>query len=284
MPAPEGSSELLKGALATSLRELGLLEDLGALRATALQIQESTHSLQTLLQVQRGRAQLAEFQLEELLRDILPQGRFHIRTRVTGFGIPDAHIDTPDGLLCIDAKFPLDNYRRMVEVGDEQARRAFVRSFRQDVSRHVDKIASTYVKPESGGLPFALGFIPSEAVYQYLTEVEGDLLREAASKGVNLVSPSTIVPALNLLATSLRAGEIGARAQEIEENLGKLESLFESFDSQWGKLKDHLTFAYSRMQESDRAYDNLWEGFRRIARLEGDPSGLPLEDGVKKRL
>ncbi len=262
------SSDVFRGAFATSVRDLGLDKDLGAIKATAQQILSSSSSLQTLFEVKRGRAQFAEFQLEELLKDIFPPDKVGIRKQIRGFGTPDAHIMTSQGTLCIDAKFPLENYRRMLDAGEEKERKRCAKEFSQDVGRHVAKIADDYVKPEEGGAPFAIAFIPAEAVYQYLTEAEGELLRDAAARGVNLVSPSTLVATLNVLAMAVRAEEIAERAEDIENRLRKLNRRFETFDGHWSTLKGHLSNAYSKMSDADNSYENLWRSYRRISRLE----------------
>lgn len=261
------------------MKELGLVEDVGSIKATAQQILSSSTNLQTLFEVKRGRAQFGEFQLEELLRDIFPPGRVAIRKRLPGFGIPDASLSTADGILCIDAKSPLENYRRVVEAADEEARARHAKAFAADVRAHVDKIATDYVKPEEGGAPFAMGFIPSEAVFQYLAESEGGLLSEAASRGVILASPSTLVTTMNLLGTFLRAREIAEKAEDIERGLRMLERGFEEFEGDYSLLRTHLTNAYGRMADADRSYGSLSRAFRRIARLEDEVA----EDGLKRQ-
>ncbi len=261
------------------MKELGLVEDVGTIKSTAQQILSSSSSLQTLFEVKRGRAQFGEFQLEELLHDVLPPERVAIRKRLPGLGIPDASLSTSDGILCIDAKFPLENYRRMVEATDEEVRARCAKAFASDVRAHVDKIATDYVKPEEGGAPFALGFIPSEAVFQYLAESEGGLIREAASRGVSLTSPSTLLTTMNLLGTFLRAGEIAEKAEEIERGLRMLERGFQEFQGDYSLMKTHLTNAYGRMADADRSYGSLSRAFRRIARLEDE---VP-EDGLKRQ-
>ncbi len=266
------SSDALRGAFATSMRELGLVEDVGSIKTTAQQILNSSTSLQTLFEVKRGRAQFAEFHLEEMLREIFPPGRLHIRKKLPGFGIPDASLRTSDGIVCIDAKFPLDNYREMIETHDESEKLRRAKLFATDVRRHADKIAHDYVRPEEGGTPFALGFIPAESVYQYLAEAEPELMREAASRGVSLVSPSTLVTTMNLLSTSLRAQDIAEKAEDIEERLGRLQRGFEEFESNWKILRTHLDNAQSRMADTDRSYEKLRRSFLKVARLEEEVS------------
>lgn len=267
------SAGVLQGALATSVQQLGIVEDLGSLRAAAQEIQRSSRSLERVLEVKRARADLAEFQLKEILRDLFPAEKVRLQTPLPGLGTPDAHIATPEGLLCIDAKFPLEGYRRMVEAEAQAERRGHARRFARDVGAHVEKIATTYVRPEAGSAPYALGFLPAEAVYQYLTEAEPDLLREAALRGVNLVSPSTLIPTLNVLASTLRAHEIAERAEEIEGGLRSLERQFRRLDDAWRKVKTHFFHAYQRLEDADAAYGALRLRFERVVRLGEAPSG-----------
>jgi len=261
--------EAIKGAFATCWKELGIDQDIGAIKSRADDIQDATESLQTLFKVTRGRGEYGEFQLEQILRDLLPKQYVHIRERISKTGkIPDAHIVTPQGIVCIDSKFPLDNYRRLIETTDETQRASFATSFCNDVNTHTEKIKSDYVKPEEGTTPFAFGFIPSEAVYQYLTECEPSLIAEAAKEGVLLVSPATLAINLNLLSVGLKATEISEKAQQIQNNLGRLSKSLEEVEASWSTLYTHIKNTYSKASEVNEKYGKLRDTFDRIANIE----------------
>ena len=109
--------EAVKGAMATCWKELGVDQDIGAIKERANDILQASQSLENLFRVTRGRGEYGEFQLEQILKDILPSQYVHIRERIDQIGkIPDAHVVTPQGIICIDSKFLLDNYRKMLEV------------------------------------------------------------------------------------------------------------------------------------------------------------------------
>jgi len=207
--------------------------------------------------VTRGRGEYGEYQLEHILKDVLPSQYVHIRERLP-IGIPDAYIPTPQGkILCMDSKFPCENYRKMLEATDEDQRASFSASFKVDVKGHIDTIREKYVKPEEGTTPFALGFIPSEAVYQYLTENEMALVAEAAKEGVLLVSPATIAVNLNLLASGLRALEISERAEQIQRNLGRLSKALNELGDSWSTLLTHISNAYNKSTQVNDLYNRL---------------------------
>ena len=260
--------ETMKGAIMTTWRELGIDEDIGVIKTRADDILRTSQGLESLFKVTRGRAEYGEFQLEQILRDIIPSQYMHIRERLP-IGVPDAYVTTPqEKTLCIDSKFPLDNYRRMLEAKDEEERGRFSASFRSDVKAHIGTIKEKYVKPEEGTTPFAFGFIPSEAVYQYLTECEMSLVAEAAKEGVLLVSPATLAINLNLLSVGLKAMEISERAEQIQKNLGRLSTSLEEVEGAWGTLYVHIKNAYNKAGEVNEKHSRLRDTFKRITELE----------------
>jgi len=261
--------EVVKGALATCWKELGVDQDIGAIKERANDIKNATQNLENLFKVTRGRGEYGEFQLEQILKDLLPTQYLHIRERLPKIGkIPDAHIVTPHGILCMDSKFPLDNYRKMLEATEDKQREDVGSSFRKDVEAHIKKIKTDYVKPEEGTTTFAFGFIPSEAVYQYLTECEASLIAEASRDGVLLVSPATLAINLNLLSVGLKATEISERAEQIQKNLGKLSKSLAEVENAWNTLYTHIKNAYSKANNVDKKQGQLRLAFEQITEIE----------------
>jgi DNA recombination protein RmuC len=266
---PTLDQEAVKGAIATCWKELGIDQDIGAIKERAGDILQTSQSLENLFKVTRGRGEYGEFQLEHVLKDILPSQYVHIRERIPQIGkIPDAHIVTPKGTICIDSKFPLDNYRKMLETKDENQQAILAATFRNDVRPHIEKIKNDYVKPEEGTMPFAFCFIPSEAVYQYLTECEMSLVAEAAGQGVLLVSPATLAVNLNLLSVGLNATEISEKAEQIQKNLGKLSKSLTEVEDSWSTLYTHIKNAYSKAGEVNEKQGRLRLTFEQITEIE----------------
>lgn len=259
---------VVTGAFATSLKQLGLDRDIGEIKTHATDILTTSQQLQRMFEVKRGRAEFGEFQLEEILRDVLPKDKIGIRKNIHEVGIPDAYISSLEGTICIDSKFPLDNYRSFVESEEEEEKRRYQELFRGNVEGHVATIKEKYIKPDKGTAPFAFGFIPSEAVYQYLTEVEPSLVRSAAAEGVILVSPSTLVANLNLINLSFKATAISEKAEQIKMNLTRLERFIEILGRQWSTLKGHIEHASSKAGDVDRAYERLRMEHQKITEVE----------------
>src|SRR3954469_6550623 len=107
---------------------------LGDLKATNDRIMEFSRSLdefQRMLQSPKLRGDFGEFTLEQMLRDLLPPDHWQSQAPI-GSARVDALVRTPYGALCIDCKFPLDNFRRALDTSQPAARDAALKSFCSD--------------------------------------------------------------------------------------------------------------------------------------------------------
>ena len=150
----------IESAVSSTWTKLGLEEKIGTLGAHAQDIRNCHRSIEQMLRVPTERAALGELSLETILSDQLPPDMFGIRKMILDGKIPDAHIRSTVGLICIDSKFPLDNYRRMVEIQDSREKEQFKNNFRKDVKSHLSKVVEDYVCPEEGSAEFAFVYIP----------------------------------------------------------------------------------------------------------------------------
>ncbi len=103
--------------------------------------------LTDILRSPKLRGDFGEFELENMIRDVIPPDHYEIKAQING-ALADAAISLKEGLLCIDSKFPLDNYRRAVDPAfSEEERQSAEKAFEVDVRGHVETIASKYIVP-----------------------------------------------------------------------------------------------------------------------------------------
>ncbi|MBE7414691.1 MAG: DNA recombination protein RmuC [Deltaproteobacteria bacterium] len=171
----------------------------------------------------------------------------------------------------VDSKFPLENFRRLIDALTDEERRAASKRFSSDCRRHIDSIASAYIRPSEGTLDFALMYVPSESVYYELItgrdEAGAALSEYAVSKKVVPVSPNSFYAYLQTIAMGLRGMEIEARAGEMLAHLSGLKGEFEKFSADLETLGRHLSFARSKYDELERKAGLLserldWSGLR----------------------
>ena len=110
----------------------------------------------------------------------------------------DAVIFLEQAILCIDSKFPLENFQKALSAQTEFERNNFLKQFAKDVKKHIDDIKSKYIIPRKT-FDFAMMFIPAENVY-YEILVNSELHNYALQNRVIPVSPNTLYAYLQALA------------------------------------------------------------------------------------
>ncbi len=255
--------ERLAGQLTQSLRVAGLYEQVGQLNARANDMIRATDELDNLFRLPTARGAAGEFQLEALLGDLLPPDRYEIRTNVPGVGTPDARIRSRAGDLYIDAKFPLDAYREVVEAPDASQAESGRKRFLKAVRDHIDTVASKYVKT-GDALPFAILFVPSEAVFAAALDMDPTLVRDAADDGVLLASPTTLAAHLSILAAGIQAERLSERAQAIQKGLGALDKRFSALRSDWETLTRHVNNAEANLSKVDGSMADLERAWKTV--------------------
>lgn len=266
----EPDTDQLSTAISKSWQEMGFEQSIGQLEQHAREVKQLHNDLEDMLRQPQTRGEFGEEQLRVILENHLPPEMFGIRKQVVDGKTPDAHIESATGLICIDSKFPLDNYQAYVEAETEDDREAYRRQFATDVSNHLEKIARDYVRPEAGTTDFALAFIPSEGVYYHLIREEYELLREYTTRGVQVVSPLTIGHKLQLIQAGVHAQQLSERAEEVQGQLNQLASRFETLRSEWDTLYGHIDNAKGKAEDVDREYTAVETEFERIDRLESE--------------
>ena len=150
----------------------------------------------------------------------------------------------PQGMVAIDAKFPLENFRRLAEAADETDRKQARREFLRDVRKRIEEIASKYIRPAEGTLPaFALMYIPAENVYyeSILRDEEGnDLYACCLQRRVLPVSPNSLYAYLQTIVVwavnSLRVFP-AVKAESIMKEIESLKVELEKFEGAYGNRR-----------------------------------------------
>ena len=258
----------VESAVSNSWVKLGLDERLGELTTYAGDIRDNYQSLEQMLRVPTQRGALGEMALETIISDQLPPDMSGIRTKVFDGKIPDAYIKSTVGIICIDSKFPLENYIGFMESGDQKEQDGFKRKFLRDVRGHLDKIAQDYVRPDMGSAEFAFAYIHSEGVYWFMVNEGFDMLREFTKKGVQVVSPLTLSHKIELIKAGVHARKLSEDAQKVQTALTVLSRRFDEIDDKWRVFhQTHLRNLGNKAEEIDSAYNGLRNDFDRISKL-----------------
>jgi DNA recombination protein RmuC len=241
------------------------------------EVGKNISSLQDILKPPTFRGVLGETLLENLLAQYLPRDTFEMQHRFKSGLIVDAVVHLPAGMVPVDAKFPLDNFRKMLESDDEKLRKQYRREFTRDVKNRIDEIATKYILPDEGTLNFALLYVPAENVYYEITvkgDTEGNIVDYALSSRVVPVSPNTLYAYLQAIAIGLKGLRVEKFAEEILFNLSRLKGDLESFHKDFQVLGKHINDAGTKYNAAEK----------RLNRFEDKMFSLDVHDGGTETL
>ncbi len=209
-------------------------------------------SFQEFFRSPKIRGQWGEANLKHLLKEYFPEELFSIQYRFSSGETVDAVLKLPDKkLLPIDSKFPFDNFRKMVEIENEEERAIAKKKFLEDVKKRIKEIADKYILPSEGTVDFAIMYIPAEAVYYEINMDSGNDISEfARSRKVILSSPNTFYLTLRAVEQWFRDTQITKQAQDIMHRLTRIEKDGEKLTNNFRKLGVHLKNANSAYKQS----------------------------------
>jgi DNA recombination protein RmuC len=258
----------LKNVMSSTWTEMGLDQKIGTIESHANDMRQSYRSFEQMLRVPQERASFGELALETILSDQLPPDMYGIRETVFDGKRPDAHIKSTEGVVCIDSKFSLDNYGRMLATEDPAEKQRFKKDFVADVRRCLDKIAMDYVCPDRGSAEFAFAYIPSESVYYFLLNEAYEMLLEYGKGGVQVVSPLTFSAKIELIRAGVQAKKLSEKADEVKTDLHRIKRGFNEIDDKWRLLYEtHLKNTVDRAADLDKSYRKLRDEFDRISKI-----------------
>lgn len=258
-------------------------ERLGELSKTSEQIHEVGKNIATLQEILRPpklRGGLGEQFLGELLSQILPPEFFTLQYTFSSGERVDAVVRIGEKLVPIDSKFPLDNFKRIVECRTDEERKTYQKTFSRDVKKHIDDIANKYILPQEGTYDFALLYIPAENVYyETITKDESfgeekGVLNYALTKRVIPVSPNSFYAYLQVIILGLKGLQIEKDALKIQALLSGLKKDIGGFQEDFQLVGKHLINAMNKFEEARRRLDKF--SFK-LDQIEGQPS-LPFKE------
>lgn len=228
----------------------------------------SMKDLQEFLRSPKMRGQIGEAVLKDILGQALPKQHFHLQYAFKGGEIVDAALQLEQGIIPIDAKFPMENFRKMQKAKDEKEIEQIRKLFITDVKKHIDAIATKYIRPQEGTLDFALMYIPSEPVYYEMISNAPDLDDYAYRKRVRPVSPSTMYAYLRAIIMSLEGSKIEAQAGQILAALREISDETSKFGTSLSVLTKHIKNAAASSDDVNTRFSRLSNKITNVQSIE----------------
>lgn len=236
-------------------------------------VAEQLQNLEKVLKHQKQRGNLGEASLQLALENMLPAGSYKIQYQFPGGETVDAVVETKDGMIPVDAKFSLDNYRRLVDATTDVEREALEKEFKNDLKKRIDETAK-YIRPKDGTLPFAFMYIPAEAIYYDLLVNEvGSVKVNTRSlidyayrdKNVIIVSPTTFAAYLQSVLYGFRAFKVEESAKEIQKNVEKLTRHLQAYNEYFNKVGNSLGTTVNHFNSASKELGKIDKDVVKIA-------------------
>lgn len=198
-------------------------------------------SLQSILTDKKSRGIFGEVNLKHILSSVFGEKNdkiYSIQYTLPNGTIADSVLFAPKplGTVAIDSKFPLENYRMMVDKKIPQdVRDRYEKQFKIDVKKHIDAISSKYII-EGVTSNQAIMFLPAEAIFAEINAYHQDIIEYAYKKRVWITSPTTLISTLTVIQMIIKNIERDKYTSIIHEELNKLGVEFSRYKERWDKL------------------------------------------------
>jgi len=243
-------------------------------------------SLSDILSDKTARGAFGEVQLNQIFEAIYGENKPEIYepqfTLTNGARVDMIlHAPEPTGDICIDSKFPLENYRRKYDPNASDIdRKSATKLFEADVKKHIDDISRKYIISGETASQ-AIMFIPAEAVFSDIHANHMALNDYGLKRGVLLASPTTLIAMLSIVQTALKDIERTKYSQQIQQELNKLSEEFGRYSQRWEKLKRSVDTLSKSAGELDITSTKITKRFKQISKVDKellDSTMIQIED------
>jgi DNA recombination protein RmuC len=245
--------------------------------------------LQRVLTNVKSRGIFGEAQLESLLEQVLTQEQYskQVETRPRSNQRVDFAIKFPGrGLegetvwLPIDAKFPRDDYERLLDardLADAPAAEAAAKALEARIKAEAKSIAESYLSPPQT-TDFAILFLPVEGLYAEVLRRPGLMDALQREYRVTLAGPTTLLAMLNSLQMGFRTLALEEQASQVWRVLGAVKTEFERYGEWVGKVREQVQKAADTLDKADTRGRQMRRALRAVESVsESEAQGLLAE-------
>jgi len=263
-------NKILGERLDNAARVIGdVQKNLGGLEKFGRDVEDLAHVLKS----PKLRGGLGEQLLYEILTNYLPKDLYQIQYKFRDGAVCDAVIFLDKGIIPVDSKFSMENFKMMVSADGDIDKAAAKKEFIKDVKKRIDEIADKYILPGEGTTDWAVMYIPSENSFYELTVNTPEVADYAQKRSVFLTSPNTFTYFVKTVMVAHRQNELAEHAGEILAALSGIRTEAAKFDTELGVLDGHIVRTSKAMDNVRGKFGKLFGKIEAVQALEGDEPG-----------
>ena len=207
-------------------------------------LSNQVNDLQNILSNKQLRGAFGEVQLENIVKDALPQNAYQFQYTLMSNSRVDCIVKMPEppGPICIDSKFPLEDYKKFASSTNDQEKKENLKLFHNAVQKHIKDISEKYILPGETA-DSAIMFLPSESIYSEINIRFPKLVNESRSKKVYMAGPDNLMLLLHTVRAILRDATMSQTAGKIQIEVNKLINDLTLLADRLNKLDKHFDLA-----------------------------------------
>lgn len=228
-------------------------------------------SLQAIFSNKSARGAFGEVQLSGLIQNMIPASHYALQYTLSNGKRADCilFLPEPTGRIVIDAKFPLENYQRIIacDAYNHHEKPKIIQQFRQDIKKHIKDIMEKYIIPNETAAG-AVMFLPAEAVFSEIHANYPDLVQYSHDCNVWLVSPTTLMAVLTTAKAVLKDDATKKQVHIIQTHLTHLAEDFKRFDKRMHNLTHYIQQANDEVADVHISAKKITHRFEKIVLLD----------------
>ncbi len=249
-------------------------------------LQHDVSDLNKIFKNVKTRGTWGEVALDNLLQQILTEEQYVKQEKM--HKSEDTKVDfaiklpgVGDGMvfLPIDAKFPMEDYGRLVDAssqGDMSAIENSAKLLREAVVRQARSIRDKYINPPKT-TDFAVMYLPVEGLYAEVVRDSELLDKMQRECKVVVAGPTTLSALLNSLRMGFRSVAIEKKSKEISQLLVRFQKDFDIFSNYLAKLKTNMDTVQKTLDNAQNKSDKINEKLKQVTKIDMDDNKGLLE-------
>jgi len=226
-------------------------------------------NLEAILSNKGARGAFGEVQLSALIQNMIPPSHYALQHTLKNGKRADCllFLPKPTGNIVIDAKFPLENYQRLLACHHETEKVKLSQQFRQDIKKHIKDIMDKYIIADETAAG-AMMFIPAEAIFAEIHANYPDLVQYSHDCSIWLVSPTTLMAILTTARAVLKDDATRQQVHVIQEHLKQLADDFKRSDKRMQNLTRYIQQANDEANDVNISAKKITHRFEKIEQVD----------------
>ena len=241
----KGGSELLQNKLAEVSSDLNKIEN------DLSEFKPSMNELNRFLGGNTSTGKLGEWNLESIVRDVLPANTYEFQAQINPETTEkaDCAITNSEGLIIpIDSKFYQGQYQNYHEAGSKTERNKVLQNFKRTILSDAESISEKYILRNSTS-NYVVLYIASEKIIDLVTQIDNLRQECLTDKNTLILGPNALAGFLDTVRLGHYAIKMNENAKKVANTVNILNEEFKKFDNTTIKAVRNLNQAIGHVED-----------------------------------